>query len=133
MKSIRVISSLFLFSCIFVLGMQAQTGYSTVKEALDAALKEHIKDVYPKKGCECNDCRHRYAGSYKVSKHATVKGTMRVDALAKIVWKNTFTAGEGVVPVYAEFKKKDGQVFLSKLRWRKGGCMPWEVLVNGLQ
>lgn len=129
----RVICSLFVLSFMCVMTVQAQSGHATVKEALEAALKEHIMDVYPKKGCECNDCRHRYAGSYKVTKHANVNGVMRVDAKAKVVWKNTFTAGEGVIPIYAEFRKKNGEVILTKLRWRKGGCMPWDVLVNGAE
>jgi hypothetical protein len=123
--------SVFLLAvfCLLPFWGQAQ-GSDEVRAVLEEGLSTYLNNISPPKGCECNECDHTYAGTLKIDRHATVEGTLRIWGVAKVKWKSPFTAGTDVVPIYAEFKKQDGTVILSKLRWRKDACMKFETLME---
>ncbi|MEM7658284.1 MAG: hypothetical protein AAF399_19315, partial [Bacteroidota bacterium] len=106
-------------------------GGEEVKQVLEEGLETYLQDLYAPKGCACNACKHSYAGKVRIDRHATVQGTLRIWASAKVNWKDQFTAGTDVVPIYAEFRKEDGQTILTKLRWQKDtNCMKFSTLMQ---
>lgn len=130
MKMFQFCFSLLLCTVLSIASLPAQSSGTSFQEALDAGLTTYVKNIHPKKGCTCNECGYTYKGSkaFKVTKKSVVEGVLRVNAMVKIKWKNAFTAGEEVIPVYAEFKKEGDDVVMTKLKWRKDACMQFETL-----
>lgn len=130
MKMFQFCLSLLFCTIVSVSSLSAQVSGTNFQEALDAGLITYFENIHPKKGCTCNECGYTYKGNkaFKITKKSVVEGTLRVNAMIKIKWKNAFTAGEEVVPVYAEFVKEDGLIVMTKLKWRKDACMQFETL-----
>lgn len=120
-----------LFLLLFVLLPLISLGQSTteiVKEKVDQALSDHINKLYPPKGCECNDCAHFYKKEFTFTKNMKVDNTLRLWGKAKVIFRNARTGGSDYVLFYAEVKKSDGEIELTKLKWQKGPCMKFETL-----
>ncbi|GAB4420543.1 MAG: hypothetical protein OHK0039_34270 [Bacteroidia bacterium] len=128
MKPYSFILLALLLTTTLIPAARAQSGTDEVKAVLEEGLRTHLSGIYPPKGCEDNGSLHDYAGAYKISQHSTVNGTLRLTGQAKVSYRNARTAGTGSVEFLAEFDKQGGQTVLTKLRWRKGGCMPLTTL-----
>ena len=126
------IASLLLSFCLF--GNQAfaqsESDKAQVKAALDQALTEQLEGLTPPKGCSCNACTFKYGDAYKVTKSGTAAGALRIFGVAKVFYKDAYTQGTETVEFYAEIKKIEGVATVTKLRWRKDGCMSYETLLE---
>ena len=123
---IRFFFTLFLMSGL-ALAQSSQSGGS-VKEALDDALKTHIRNLYAPKGCPRNDMVHNYTKGIKVVKKQEVSGTLRLWGQAGVNYRNARTGGDGRIQFYAELRKDDGEIYVSRLRWKVGECMKYKTL-----
>ena len=125
---------LMLLFCVsgFGAGLYAQEGNSDAKAKLDAALKTYIVNLAPQKNCDCNECKHTYKGSYKITKSQTVEGVLRLYGVATVTYKSLYKAGDGTVDFYAELQKDAGEAVVTKLKWRKGECMKYETLLGDI-
>ncbi len=106
----------------------AQEGSDGIKEALTTVLETYVVDLEPDNNCECNECKHTYKGGYKITKKQSVEGTLRLWGMAGVKYKSLYGAGEGKIYFYAEFKKVNGVVQATKLKWRKGDCMKFQTI-----
>lgn len=131
MKTIAFFRS-FLFLTLLALPawLAAQSEADQVKAAIEEGLRTYVVDLYPPKNCPENGSRHTYAGSFKITKHGTVGGTLRIFGVAKITYRNARTGGTEAVDFYAELDKAAGEVVLTRLRWRRGSCMPYQTLMG---
>ena len=94
------------------------------KTRLNEALKEHIVNLSPPKGCACNACKFNYAEAMKIEKSRTYKGKLLIWGKAKVKYKSAFEgAGTKSVTFYAELQKEDGQVYVTRLKWQTDPCM----------
>jgi hypothetical protein len=132
MKRFFFIAALLLSCCL--LGNQAfaqsEADKAQVKVALDNALTEQLEGLNPPKGCTCNACTFKYADAYKITKSGTAAGALRLFGVAKVLYKDSYTQGTETVEFYAEIKKIEGVATVTKLRWRKDGCMSYETLIE---
>ncbi|RMG69327.1 MAG: hypothetical protein D6722_10640 [Bacteroidetes bacterium] len=122
----------FLLSLLMALPavLPAQSESEQVKAAIEDGLRTYVSDLYPPKGCPENASSHSYAGTYKITKHGSVNGTLRVFGVAKVTYRNARTGGADTIEFYAELEKENGQVVLSRLRWRRGPCMQYATLMG---
>jgi hypothetical protein len=94
------------------------------KVRLNEALKERIVNLSPPKGCACNACKFNYAEAMKIEKTRTFQGKLLIWGKAKVKYKSSFEgAGTKSVTFYAELQKRDGQVFVTRLKWQTDQCM----------
>lgn len=110
--------------------LYAQDGNADSKAKLDEALKTYIVNLEPANSCECNECKHTYKGNYKVTKSQSVAGVLRLYGVATVTYKSLYTGGDGTVQFYAELQKNEGEVSVTKLKWRKAECMKYETLLG---
>lgn len=108
----------------------AQSTAVQVKESIHSSLGEHLQGVFPTNDCEANDSGHNYSGELTITRTQEVQGTLRVWGRAKVTYRNRRTGGDTAVEYYAECKKQQGEVVVSKLKWRRGPCMRFETLVG---
>ncbi len=110
--------------------LHAQEGNSDAKVKLEAALKTYIVNLEPANSCECNECKHSYKGSYKITKSQSVEGVLRLYGQAAVSYKSLYKGGDTVIEFYAELQKDNGEAVVTKLKWRKGDCMKYETLLG---
>lgn len=128
----------FLSIMFFLLGtfflspdVYSQSTAEQVKTAIHNSLGEHVKEVYPTNDCEANDSGHNYSGEMNITRTQEVGGTLRVWGKAKVSYRNLRTGGNTAIEYYAECKKQNGGIVVSKLRWRRGPCMRFASLIGG--
>lgn len=128
----------FLSVVFFLLGTSflsseaySQSTAEQVKAAIHASLGEHVKEVYPTNDCQANDSGHNYSGEMTITRTQEVQGTLRVWGKAKVSYRNLRSGGNTAVEYYAECKKQDGGIMVSRLRWRRGPCMRFASLLGG--
>ncbi|MEL6674001.1 MAG: hypothetical protein AAFR61_17490 [Bacteroidota bacterium] len=128
----RIISTSFVLMCLLALSspLMAQSSAAQVKQALDEAFETHLQKVYPTKGCACNDCAHSYRNKMTITKNQTVGKTLRLWGKAGVYYRNARMGGDGAVEFYAEAVKRNGEVVITKLRWRKDRCMQFKYLIG---
>lgn len=130
---IRFLFSSLLFALLLsgsVALAQSDSDKAQVKAALDAALTEQLEGLTPPKGCSCNACTFKYGDAYKITKSGSAAGALRLFGVAKVFYKDSYTEGTETVEFYAEIKKIEGVATVTKLRWRKDGCMSYETLLE---
>lgn len=111
--------------------LSAQDTRTQVKTAVHAALGEYLQEVYPTNDCQANDSGHNYSGEFNVTRSQEVQGTLRVWGNAKVTYRNRRTGGSTAVEYYAECRKVNGEVVVTRLRWRRGPCMRFQSLLGG--
>lgn len=123
----------FLLLGTFFLSSDAygQSTAEQVKTAIHNSLGENVKEVYPTNNCEANDSGHNYSGEMTITRTQEVDGTLRVWGKAKVSYRNLRTGGNTAVEYYAECKKQNGEIVVSRLRWRRGPCMRFASLLGG--
>lgn len=109
----------------------SQSTAEQVKAAIHASLGEHVKEVFPTNNCEANDSGHNYSGEMNITRTQEVDGTLRVWGKAKVSYRNLRTGGNTAIEYYAECKKQNGEIVVSRLRWRRGPCMRFASLLGG--
>ena len=128
LESLRTLALVCLLSLPGLLAAQSEA--DQVKAAIEDGLRTYVVDIFPPKNCPENGSRHTYAGSYKITKHSSVDGTLRIFGVASVTYRNARTGGTEAIDFYAELDKQNGTVVLTRLRWRKGSCMPYETLMG---
>lgn len=109
----------------------SQSTAEQVKSAIHTSLGENVKEVYPTNNCDANDSGHNYSGEMTITRTQEVSGTLRIWGKAKVSYRNLRTGGNTAIEYYAECKKQDGGIVVSKLKWRRGPCMRFASLVGG--
>ncbi|MFK7971294.1 MAG: hypothetical protein AB8F95_13045 [Bacteroidia bacterium] len=117
-------SILFLSLVILTASLGIAQYQDLVKTRLNEALKAHLVNVSPPPGCACNACKFNYSDAMKIDRTKTVEGVLRVWGVAKVKYASRFDgAGTKNVKFYAELKKSNGTVTVTKLRWQSDTCM----------
>jgi len=110
--------------------LSAQDTRAQVKTAIHTALEDHLHDVFPPNNCEANDSGHHYSGEFNVTRSQEIQGTLRIWGKASVTYRNRRTGGRTAVEYYAECRKVNGDVIVTKLRWRRGPCMRFTSLLE---
>lgn len=122
---------LFVVFFLSLPALSAQTLADQVKAALQSALTQHVRELFPTTDCQHNASAHTYKGEFSITRTQEVGTTLRIYGRAKVAYRSRYEAGDGFVDFYAECIRHNGQVEVTRLRWRKDDCMRYESLFGG--
>lgn len=115
-----------LLSLVMVFALMpafAQWG-EVVKDRVNTALTEHLRNITPPRGSECDACAYTYNNSLKIERTQEVDGKLLIYGKAKTKFTSKFSgSGEKIVDFYAELIKPDNVVTVTKLKWSNGPTM----------